>query len=139
MVLGTPTMDPGHATTDLLLTNRPSGAVGAEGDGTGLSVGGKGGGGPPTGQAPRPPCAAAFAARDGGRGRRRQPGSVAVWTGARLCLWRARPHPVATLAEATAQHGLYGVIPIRYVAVEKPGLTYAFGLFPIALKYGSAR
>jgi hypothetical protein len=111
---------------------------GAEGAGSGCLSGGKGGGGPPAGQAPRPPCAAVFAARYGGRGRRRQPGSVAVWTGARLCLWRARPHPVATLTEATAQHGSYGVIPIRYVAGIDDGLTYAFGLFPIALGHGLA-
>jgi hypothetical protein len=68
---------------DWPLTNRPSGAVGAEGAGSGcLSAGEKGEGGPRPGRPPAPHCAADFAARYGGRGRRRKPGSVAVWTGA---------------------------------------------------------
>lgn len=80
----TPVADPTQKTMDWLVTNRPSGAVGAEGAGKDCQSGGTGGGGPPTGQAPRPPCVAVFATRYGGRGRRSKPGSVAVWTCARL-------------------------------------------------------
>ena len=55
----------------------------------------------------------------------RQRGSV----DGRAVVWRARPHPVATLTEATAQHGSYGVIPIRYVAGADDGRTYALDVF----------
>ena len=85
----------------LPLTTRPPGAVGAEGAGTGLSAGEKGGGGPPAGQAPRPPCAAVFAARDGGRGAVLSP---AAWQcgRARAFAFACTAAHVATLALAAA-------------------------------------
>ena len=76
--------DPGRQTMDWLLTNRPSGAVGAEGTGTGLSVGGKRGRGAPDRAGPLPPMRGRFCRAVWGEGDRSQPGSVAVWTGAPL-------------------------------------------------------
>lgn len=54
----------------------------------------------------------------------RQRGSV----DGRAALWRARPHMVPTLAEATASMDLFA-ISTRYVAVVDDGRTYALDLF----------
>lgn len=112
---------------DWLLTSRPSGAVGAEGAGTGWSVGGNRGRGAPDRAGPLPPMRGCVCRAVWGEGGRSQPGSVAVWTGAPF-FWRARPHPDATLAEATVSAAPFE-ISTRYVAVTDDGRPYALDFF----------
>jgi len=129
--------DPGRQTMDWLLTNRPSGAVGAAGAGTGLSVGGERGRGAPDRAGPLPPMCGRFCRTAWGEGGRRKPGSVAVWTGARLCfcvLGRTSCHA----DRGHRQHGTFcNLHPLR-----RRGRRWTYiclGPFPIALEHGLAR
>jgi hypothetical protein len=109
-LLWTSTTLPTQKTMDWLLTTRPSGAVGAEGAGTGLSVGGNRGRGAPDRAGPPPPMRGRLLPRGMGGG------GAAVSPAAWPC-GRARRRLACTAAprchadRGHRQHGSYFAIP----------------------------
>jgi hypothetical protein len=118
------------------LTTRPSGAVGAEGAGTGLSAGGSRGRGAPDRAGPPPPMRGRLCRAVWGEGGRSKPGSVAVWTGARL-FFCVHGRTSCHADRGHRQHGPFcNLYPLRRRGQRWTSIC--LGLFPIALEHSLA-